>query len=69
MELVWDDLEERRYREWLKMELEKKEEAEFSEFSSEEEYRRRMREEAEQRGGDQVGTGLNTWVQIGPIRD
>merc|ERR1712106_461210 len=54
MELVWDDLEERRYREWLKMELEKKEEAEFSEFSSEEEYRRRMREEAEQRGGDQV---------------
>eukprot|EP00092_Neocalanus_flemingeri_P002904 GFUD01003107.1.p1 GENE.GFUD01003107.1~~GFUD01003107.1.p1 ORF type:complete len:166 (-),score=68.75 GFUD01003107.1:207-704(-) len=54
MELVWDDQEERNYREWLKMEMEKKEAANFSEFSAEEEYRREMREDAEQRGGDQV---------------
>ena len=30
------------------------EEAEFSEFSQEEEYRRRLRQEAEARAGDQV---------------
>ena len=30
------------------------EEAEFSEFSQEEEYRRRIRQEAEARAGDQV---------------
>ena len=53
-ELVWDDLEERRYREWLKEEMEKKEAAEFSEFSAEEEYRRKLREAAEQRSRDEV---------------
>ena len=51
---MWDDQEEMRYREWMRMEIEKKEDAEFSEFSAEDEYRRKMREAAEQRSGDQV---------------
>ena len=51
---MWDDREEMRYREWMRMEIEKKEDAEFSEFSAENEYRRKMREAAEQRSGDQV---------------
>ena len=54
MELVWDDLEERRYREWVKAEIEKREDAEFSEFGAEEEYRRKLREAAEQRSGNEV---------------
>jgi len=52
--LLWDDLEEQRYREWLKMEMEKRDQAEFNEFDDEVQYRRKMREEAEQRGKDQV---------------
>ena len=56
-EFVWNDDEERRYREWMKEEASKlEEEAEFSEFSQEEEYRRRLRQEAEARAGDQVST-------------
>ena len=43
-----------RYREWMRSEIEKKEEAEFSEFGGEEEYRRKMREAAEQRAGNEV---------------
>ena len=35
------------------------EDAEFSEFSQEEDYRRRLRQEAEARGGDQVSVTLS----------
>ena len=51
---VWDDEEERRYREWVKEEVAKKQHAEFSEFDKEEEYRRKLRQEAEERSSDIV---------------
>merc|ERR1719370_701342 len=52
--IAWDDEEEALYREWLKAELETREEANFNEFDAEAEYRQKLREEAEERGGDKV---------------
>lgn len=52
--VLWDDDEEMRYREWLKEQMEGKEDANFSEFQGEEEYRNKLREEAELRGGEKV---------------
>merc|ERR1719319_1870811 len=54
-EFNWDDNEELMYREWMKEQQENREQdAEWSEFEKEEEYRRRLQEEAAERGGEEV---------------
>ena len=52
---MWDDEEERRYREWLREEQQKVEgSAEWSEFGAEEAYRARLREEAASREDEPI---------------
>jgi hypothetical protein len=49
--MVWDDSEERRYRDWLREEQQKASEypADWSETEAEEVYRARLKQEAENR--------------------
>ena len=54
-ECAWDDAEERRYRAWVTEEARGREQAEWAEYSQEEETRRRARREVEDRAKDTVG--------------
>ena len=48
-ELVWDDGEERRYRDWVKAKVQQNQEADFEELRDEETFRHRHRDETEKR--------------------
>ena len=48
-ELVWDDAEERRYRDWVKEKVQQSQEADFEELREEETFRSKLREETEKR--------------------
>ena len=47
--LVWDDAEERRYRDWVKEKVQQNQEADFEELRAEETFRSKLREETEKR--------------------
>ena len=59
-EFAWDDSEERRYRAWVTEEARGREQAEWAEYSQEEETRRRARREVEDRAKDTVVGALFT---------
>ena len=53
-EVVWDDEEERRYRDWVKEKVQKKQEADFEEWRNEETFRDKLREETKKRKTQEV---------------
>ena len=54
-ELVWDDQEEKRYREWVKLKVQQNEQPDFDEFQDEEAFRKKLRNETESRKNEEVG--------------
>ena len=48
-EVVWDDAEERRYRDWVREKVQQNQEADFEELREEETFRNKLRDETEKR--------------------
>ena len=57
--MVWDDGEERRYREWVRAEVGDRPEAEWAEYKAETDHRTQCRADTEARAGNQVRTDSN----------
>ena len=54
-QVVWDDNEEQRYREWLKeVAAQRQNDVDWNEYEGEEEYRARLREQAEARADQDI---------------
>ena len=53
-ELVWDDAEERRYRDWVREKVQQNQEADFEELRGEETFRQKLREETKKRSNQEV---------------
>ena len=53
-ELVWDDAEERRYRDWVREKVQQNLEADFEELRGEETFRQKLREETKKRSNQEV---------------
>ena len=58
VELVWDDEEEKRYREWVELRVQENEQPDFDEFHGEEAFREKLRNETESRKNEEVGWSL-----------
>ena len=63
-EFAWDDSEERRYRAWVTEEARGREQAEWAEYSQEEETRRRARREVEDRSEDVEAVQRPDWAPV-----
>ena len=53
-EVVWDDEEEQRYRDWVKEKVQQSREADFEELRNEETFRQKLREETKKRKNQEV---------------
>ena len=64
--VVWDDAEERRYRDWVREKVQQNQEADFEELRDEESFRQKLREETEKRKTHEV---RNIWRPLSPRSD
>ena len=64
VDLVWDDEEERRYREWVKLKVQENDQPDFDEFRQEEAFRQKPRDETKSRKNDEASLLLLSKFEI-----
>ena len=64
VDLVWDDEEERRYREWVKLKVQENDQPDFDEFRQEEAFRQKLRDETKSRKNDEASLLLLSKFEI-----
>ena len=67
--VVWDDGEERRYRDWVREKVQHNQEADFEEWRDEETFRHKLRDETKKRSNQEVRVvSVARLGQTGPLQ-